>query len=71
MASIGGRAPPGQNTRSPYHPVWTAGVTSTKDFVFAAVAFLLLYMWQITPWLVVILCAGGAGVVALMPSWAF
>lgn len=47
-----------------YHPVWTAGITSPKDFALAAVAFLLLFMWQIPPWLVVTLSAGAAGVLA-------
>lgn len=43
-----------------YHPVWTAGITSARDFALAAVAFLLLFMWQTPPWLVVILSAAGA-----------
>jgi chromate transporter len=42
-----------------YNPVWTAGVTNAGDFVLAATAFLLLFMWQTPPWLVVILCAAG------------
>jgi chromate transporter len=48
-----------------YNPVWTAGITNAGDFVLAATAFLLLFMWQAPPWLVVILCAaGGAGLAA-------
>jgi chromate transporter len=47
-----------------YHPVWTAGITSAKDFALAIVAFLLLFMWQTPPWLVVILSAAGAGALA-------
>jgi len=47
-----------------YHPVWTAGITSAKDFALAAVAFLLLFMWQTPPWLVVILSAGAAAALA-------
>jgi chromate transporter len=44
-----------------YQPVWTAGITNAGDFALAAIAFLLLFMWQIPPWLVVILSAvGGA-----------
>jgi chromate transporter len=40
-----------------YHPVWTAGIGSTKDFALASSAFLLLFMWKVAPWLVVLLCA--------------
>jgi chromate transporter len=42
-----------------YNPVWTAGITSAGDFALGAVAFLLLFMWRIPPWLVVMLCAVG------------
>ena len=54
-----------------YHPVWTAGITNAKDFALALVAFLLLYMWQVTPWLVVILSATGASLLALLPASVF
>ena len=48
-----------------YHPVWTAGITSARYFALAITAFLLLFMWQTPPWLVVILsAAGGAGLAA-------
>jgi chromate transporter len=47
-----------------YHPVWTAGITSAKDFALAIAAFLLLFMWQTPPWLVVILSAAAAGTLA-------
>lgn len=47
-----------------YHPVWTAGITSTRDFALVLVAFLLLFMWQTPPWLVVILSAAGAAALA-------
>jgi len=40
-----------------YHPVWTTGIADASDFGLAATAFLLLFMWQTPPWLVVILCA--------------
>ena len=44
-----------------YNPVWTAGITGPADFALAASAFLLLFLWQTPPWLVVALCAvGGA-----------
>jgi chromate transporter len=54
-----------------YHPVWTAGITSAKDFALAIAAFLLLYMWQVTPWLVVILSAVGATILAQLPGSIF
>lgn len=47
-----------------YHPVWTSGITGPYDFALAAAAFLLLFMWQTPPWLVVVLCAVGGGLLA-------
>ena len=49
-----------------YNPVWTSGIESAADFALAAVAFLLLYMWQTPPWLVVIVCAIGGAVSAAL-----
>ena len=49
-----------------YNPVWTAGITRASDFALAAVAFLLLFMWQTPPWLVVLLSAGGGAAIALL-----
>lgn len=44
-----------------YNPIWTTGIIGPGDFALAAVAFLLLFMWQTPPWLVVALSAlGGA-----------
>jgi chromate transporter len=40
-----------------YQPVWTAGIANAADFALAIVAFLLLFMWQTPPWLVVVLSA--------------
>jgi chromate transporter len=51
-----------------YHPVWTAGITSPGDFALAIVAFLLLFMWQVPPWIVVILSAAGGAALAALPS---
>ncbi len=49
-----------------YRPVWTTGITSAADFALASAAFLLLFMWQTPPWLVVILSAlAGAGLAAV------
>jgi chromate transporter len=49
-----------------YRPVWTAGITTAGDFALACTAFLLLFVWQVPPWLVVVLSAlGGAALGAL------
>jgi chromate transporter len=49
-----------------YQPVWTVGITSTADFALAVAAFLLLFMWQTPPWLVVILSAAAGALVSLL-----
>jgi len=49
-----------------YRPVWTAGITGAGDFALASVAFLLLFMWQVPPWLVVVLSALGGAVLAML-----
>ncbi|HEU0060505.1 MAG TPA: chromate efflux transporter [Hyphomicrobiaceae bacterium] len=43
-----------------YQPVWTAGIQNARDFAVAMTAFLLLFMWQWPPWLVVVLSAAAA-----------
>jgi chromate transporter len=50
-----------------YNPVWTAGILSARAFALATGAFLLLFMWQTPPWLVVVLSALGGTVIALVP----
>jgi chromate transporter len=40
-----------------YQPVWTSGIDNAADFALAVAAFVLLFMWQTPPWLVVILSA--------------
>jgi len=40
-----------------YNPVWTSGIANGRDFALACAAFLLLFMWQTPPWVVVLLCA--------------
>jgi chromate transporter len=47
-----------------YHPVWTAGIAAPQDFAIGIVAFLLLFMWQAPPWLVVVLSACGGAALA-------
>ncbi|ODT22652.1 MAG: chromate transporter [Hyphomicrobium sp. SCN 65-11] len=50
-----------------YNPVWTAGIKRPSDFAIGIAAFLALYMWNVTPWLVVVLCALAAGGLAMLP----
>jgi chromate transporter len=52
-----------------YHPVWTSGITSTGDFALGATAFLLLFMWQVPPWIVVILSAAGGAALVALPAY--
>jgi chromate transporter len=47
-----------------YTPVWTSAIFTPADFGLGVVAFLLLVMWRVPPWLVVILGAVGATVIA-------
>jgi chromate transporter len=48
-----------------YDPVWTSGIRAPADFALAAAALLLLALWQLPPWLVVIVTAAvGAAMAA-------
>jgi chromate transporter len=47
-----------------YRPVWTSAIFGPADFALGIVAFLLLTMWAVPPWLVVVLGAFGASAVA-------
>jgi chromate transporter len=49
-----------------YNPVWASGILTKADFGLAAAAFLLLFMWQTPPWLVVLLCAAGGQILAAL-----
>ncbi|MNL66307.1 Chromate transporter [compost metagenome] len=40
-----------------YHPVWTSGILSIKDFALALIAFLALTFLKAPSWAVVIACA--------------
>jgi len=49
-----------------YSPVWTSGVLGPLDLGLALLAFGLLQVWRVPPWLVVVLtAAGGMGLAAL------
>src|SRR5215471_19012256 len=47
-----------------YTPVWTSSILGPRDFSIALGAFLLLALWKTPPWLVVVLGAVMAAVVA-------
>ena len=47
-----------------YNTVWTSGILSTKDFLLGLVAFGLLSLWKIPPWLVVMVTALGNAALA-------
>jgi len=47
-----------------YHPVWTAAIHTPIDFGLGLLAFGLLAFWKWPPWLVVVLTALGAEVIA-------
>lgn len=49
-----------------YDPVWTSAVLAPADFAIALVAFALLVVWKLPPWLVVLATvAGSIGVAAV------
>ena len=50
-----------------YQPVWTSAILGPADFAVGILAFLLLTLWAVPPWLVVILGAVAATVVAGLP----
>jgi chromate transporter len=49
-----------------YHPVWTSAIHSPADFALGLVGFLLLALWAVPPWLVVILGALAAELLAIL-----
>jgi chromate transporter len=51
-----------------YAPVWTSAIFGPADFAVGIIAFLLLVMWRVPPWLVVILGAVAASVAAALTN---
>ncbi len=49
-----------------YDPVWTSAIFTAKDFTLALTGFLLLTVWKTPPWAVVVLCAAGGVLLALL-----
>jgi chromate transporter len=50
-----------------YKPVWTSAIFAPADFAIGMVAFLLLALWAVPPWLVVVLGAVAATMVSNLP----
>ncbi len=48
-----------------YNPVWTSAIFTPRDFAIGLVAFLMLALWSVPPWLVVI---GGALATAILAT---
>jgi chromate transporter len=51
-----------------YRPVWTSAIFGPADFAIGILAFLLLTLWALPPWLVVIFGAVAATVIAAVPG---
>jgi chromate transporter len=49
-----------------YDPVWTTAIAGPADFALALVGFGLLVFWKVPPWLVVLITAAGASLVATL-----
>ena len=47
-----------------YHPVWTSAIHARTDFALGLFAFAVLAFWKWPPWLVVVLAAAAAEVIA-------
>ncbi len=47
-----------------YDTVWTSGIISARDFILGLVAFGLLSLWKVPPWLVVAVTALGSAALA-------
>jgi chromate transporter len=49
-----------------YRPVWTSAIFGPADFALGILAFLLLVLWAVPPWLVVLLGALAATAVSML-----
>lgn len=49
-----------------YNPVWTSAIKTSYDFCLAIVAFALLMIWKLPPWIVVIISAIGGIVISAL-----
>ena len=51
-----------------YRPVWTSAILAPADFAIAIAGFLLLALWRTPPWMVVLLGALAATMIAWLPG---
>ncbi len=49
-----------------YQPVWTSAINGPADFCLALLAFGLLALWRVPPWLVVAIAAAGGSAIAYL-----
>lgn len=49
-----------------YDPVWTSSIVSAPDFALALAGFVLLTLWQLSPWKLVVLGAGAGVALTLL-----
>ena len=49
-----------------YNPVWTSAIKTPYDFCLAIIAFALLMIWKLPPWIVVIISAIGGIVISVL-----
>jgi chromate transporter len=49
-----------------YSPVWVSTICAPQDFALGLVAFLLLVLWRVQPWIVVLLGALGGALIAVL-----
>ena len=49
-----------------YNPVWTSAILGPRDFAIGLVAFLLLALWKLPPWLVVLVGAAATAALAFI-----
>ena len=48
-----------------YDPVWTSAIGTPLDFAFGLIAFVALMFWRLPPWLVVLGCGLGGGLLGI------
>ena len=49
-----------------YTPLWTSTIHQASDFSLALAGFVLLTVWKVPPWVIVIVSAGGAVLLAML-----
>jgi len=49
-----------------YNPVWTTAIKNRADFGLAVVAYGLLALWKLPPWVVVIVGAIGGALIQVL-----